>query len=142
MKYDVEFRVNSGDLQGQKYRYVLASKNGAKMWSVTPLFSPAPSMYRDRIEMSITAGEHNVDTSGAVELRKVKELLDELRDIAEESSEEPVTMTGLDREKRLVRIDQSGFSVTSTIKEQGKPAEYIINFPCWGMYLFGEYDKE
>ena len=139
MKYDLELRPNSGTHKGEWYRYILATVNGTKAWDVNPTFNPAPSMYKDKIKLSILAAENNVDASGSIELRGVNKILDELRDIAD--TKEPITMKGLDKVERLVRITQDGFTQVATLKEKDKSPEYRINFSCLGMYKYGNYKE-
>ena len=129
---DVKFTVNTGDHRGDTYQYTLAMINGKKAWSVTPLFKPAPSMIKNKIDIVIEAREHNIGRSGANELRTVGKILDELSIIATET--EPSTLTGLDKKERLVDIDQDGFTITSAINEKSKEPEYRINLTCWGLY--------
>jgi len=132
MNYDVSFTVNSGDHKTDTYRYILSLVNGKKAWSLTPLFYPPPSMIKNKIDMTIAAREHNVSKSGATELMTVSKMLNELSIIAE--ADEPATLTGLDKEKRLIRIDKNGFTITSAVNEKGKEPEYQINLTCWGLY--------
>lgn len=135
--YNVDFIVNSGNNKGDQYRYVLAENNGVKVWGVNPSFLQPPSMYKDIIKMSIFAGEHSLDTSGATELRAVNRILEELRIIGE--SEEPATLTGLDREERIIRIPKDGYNYECLVKETDKSAEYRVNLTCYSMYKYGDY---
>jgi len=129
---DIKFTVNTGDHKGETYRYTLATVNGKKAWAITPLFSPPPSMIKNKIDIVIECREHNISRSGATELALAGKILDELSIIATET--EPSTLTGLDKKDRLVMIDQDGFSITTELKEKGKEPEYRINVTCWGLY--------
>jgi len=129
---DIKFTVNTGTRKGETYSYTLATVNGKKAWSITPLFSPPPSMIKNKIDMVIECREYNISRSGATELALAGKILDELSIIATET--EPSTLTGLDKKDRLVMIDQDGFSITTELKEKGKEPEYRINVTCWGLY--------
>jgi len=131
MTHDILFTVNTGDHKGSRYGYTLVMQQGVKAWSVTPLFRPAPSMIKERIEMMIVARGKNIPGSGAVELRGVSEIIDELSIIADETD---VTLKGLDKKERPILIDKDGFSLTSTANEQGRSPEYRITLTCWGLY--------
>lgn len=130
-QYDVQFRVNAGDYKGTVYRYTLASKGGAKIWEVNPKFRPAPTMIKEEIKMVIVAREKNIPRSGAVELRMVNQIIDELSIIADETN---VTLTGLDHQERPILIDREGFSVTSTADEKTLAPEFRITVTCWGLH--------
>jgi len=138
---DIKFRINTGDHKGDEYGYTLAVINGKKAWRVTPLFSPPPDIYKERIDMVIECREHNIGRSGADELRTVSKILEELSNIATEV--EPVTLTGLskasgksgeDNKDRLVQIDEDGFKETTELNEKGKSPEYRIEVTAWGLY--------
>ena len=131
MTQDAEFTINTGDSKGKVYRYTIASQQGVKMWEVTPLFRPAPSMIKERISMVIVAREQNISRSGATELQIVSKIVDELSIIAGETD---VTLKGLDYKERPVLIDQDGFSVRSIMNELGKDSEYHITVTAWGLY--------
>lgn len=132
MQHDVQFLINSGDYQGKKYGYTLASNKGQKMWERTPVFYPAPSMIKEQIKMTILAREDNISRSGARELKQVDEIIDELTTIAT-ASEHP-TLTGLDLKDRYIQIDQNGFNVKSVVLETNKEPEYVVELTCWGLY--------
>ena len=132
---DIEFKLNSGDKKAKVYRFTLATIDGKKAWNRTPLFKPAPSMIKERIDMVIEAREYNIPVSGGIEIKAVNKILEQLSDIASET--EPATLTGLDRKKRLVLIDQDGFSLTSTANETNKEPEYRVTVTCWGLYDYG-----
>ena len=131
MSHDVTFTINAGDHKGDKYKYTLASKDGAKMWSVTPQFRPCPSMIKEKIEMVIEAREGNIPQSGAVELRLVQKIVDELSIIAKETD---VTLTGLDLQDRPVMIDEEGFNIAAVANEKTRSPEYQITVRCWGLH--------
>lgn len=137
---DVQFTVNSGKAKGKSYGYTLATEGGRKLWTVNPTFLQPPSMYNEIIEMSIFAGSYNVGLTGAVELREVGKILNELRAIGDAS--EPTTLIGLDGVERIVRIPRDGYQQVTTLKEAKRDSEYHIKLTCWGMYKYGEYDKE
>lgn len=135
---DITFTINSGDYKGKEYSYTLATIDGKKAWDIQPLFKPAPCMFQNRIEMTITAGEKNVDSAGAIELRNVNKIIAELNRIAE--ADDPCTLEGLDHKKRFIRINQDGFAVSSTLKEPNRSPEYLIRVTCWGLYDYkGNY---
>lgn len=52
---DIKFTVNTGTYKGKTYRYTLATVNGKKAWAITPLFSPPPSMIKNKIDIVISA---------------------------------------------------------------------------------------
>ena len=131
MTHDIEIRINDGDYQGKVYKHTLALDKGAKMWSVTPLFKPCPSMIKERIEMTLVAREANIPLSGAVELRMVNQIMEELSSMAEQTN---VTLTGLDYQERPILIDQDGFSMTTAVNETGRSPEYRITVVAWGLY--------
>lgn len=131
-QYDIEFTLNSGDSKGKKYGFTLATRNGEKQWSVTPKFYPAPSIIHDQIEMVLVAQEENIPLSGARELKQVNKILEQLRDMAVETT--PSTLRGFDQDERLVQIDQDGFSIASTVLEPNREPEYVVNLVCWGLY--------
>ena len=84
-----------------------------------------------KIDMSIVAREANIPRTGAVELRMVGKIIDELSDIAGETD---ITLTGLDSRERSVLIDSDGFSLTTTVNEEGRSAEFRIDVTCWGLH--------
>lgn len=129
--HDIEFVTNDGEHKGKKYRFTLASKNGVKQWAVTPLYEPPPSIIKEKIEMSLTAQEGNIPSSGAIELKPVNKILDQLKDIALESD---VRLVGYDQKERPVLIDETGFSLTCVTNETGREPEYAVNLTCWGLY--------
>jgi len=129
---DITFTVNTGDHKGDTYGYTLAMVNGKKGWYVTPLFKPPPYMYKEQIDMVIECQEHNIGTSGAIDLRTVNKILKELSIIATETS--PSSLMGLDKTTRRIRIDQDGFKVTTELNERSKSPEYRINVTCHGLY--------
>jgi hypothetical protein len=131
-QYDVEFQVNSGDNKGKKYGFTLATKDGEKQWAITPLFQPAPSIIKEKIVMALVAQEENIPLSGAKELKAVGKILEQLRSIALETT--PSTLMGFDKQKRLVQIDENGYSVSSTVLEPNREPEYVINLSCWTIY--------
>jgi len=130
--HDIEFLVNSGDNKGKKYKYTLAKKDGEKQWSVTPLFQPPPSIFKEKIEMVLVCQDENIPYSGAVENKIVNKILEQLRNIALEIT--PATLNGLDKQERLVQIDQDGYSVISISTEQNREPEYFVKLTCWGLY--------
>jgi hypothetical protein len=132
--HDIIFQINSGDNKGKTYRYTLSMANGKKAWAVSPLFKPAPSMIKERIEMTIDAKDYNVPGSGATELKTVNKILKELSIIADSDA----SLTGLDKQTRLVKINQDGFTVESLINEKGRDAEYGVTVRCWGLYDYGD----
>ena len=129
---DVEFLVNTGDYQGDVYKFTLATVNGKKAWNRTRLFYPPPSMIKERIDMIIEARELNIPRSGAIELKIVDEILDQLTHMANET--EASTLTGLDGQDRKVQIDRNGFNVENVVNETTKEPEYRVNLTCWGLY--------
>ena len=131
MTQDVEFTVNAGDSKGKVYRYTLASHQGTKMWEVTPLFKPAPSMIKEKISMVIAARENNISRTGATDLETIGKIIEEFSIIAGETD---VTLKGLDYNERPILIDQDGFSVRVTTNELGKDSEYHVTVACWGLY--------
>jgi len=129
---DVKFIVNTGDHKGDEYSYTLATINGKKAWNITPLFKPAPSMIKNRIDMVIECREHNINRAGVNELALVNKILDELSAVATET--EPATLKGLDNKERFIKIDQDGFEVTTELLEKDKSPEYRVKLTCWGLY--------
>lgn len=129
---DIEFIVNSGDNKGKKYGFTLAIKDGEKQWAITPLFQPAPSIIKEKIEMILTTREANIPLSGAMELKAVGKILEQLRSIALETTAS--TLVGFDNKERLVQIDENGYSVASTILEPNREPEYLVNLSVWGLY--------
>jgi len=132
MAYDVQFLINSGDYKGKKYGFTLAMINGKKAWARTPVFYPAPSMIKEKIDMVIFAREDNISLSGAVDLTAVDKILEQLSIIA--TAAKHSTLTGLDSKKRYVQIDKDGFSIKSTVNEISKEPEYQVELTCWGLY--------
>jgi len=129
---DVQFITNSGDHKGTKYNFTLAEQNGQKAWQVTRLFQSAPAMAKEKIEMMIAIKEQNIPLSGGVELTQANKILGQLEIIATETT--PVTLVGLDRVERLVRVDRSGFSLAPTISEKDREPEYAVSITCWSIY--------
>jgi len=129
---DVEFIINAGESKGKRYRFTLAAKDGEKQWSVTPRFEPAPSIIKEKVEMVLTAREGNIPVSGAVELKLISKLLEQLRAISLEIT--PSTLIGLDKIERSVQVDEDGYTLVSTIREANKEPEYLINLTCWSLY--------
>jgi len=130
-QHDVLFRINTGDHKGTTYRYILAVENGAKMWGTTPLFRPPPSMIKEKIVMVIAIREKNISRGGAVELRMVQQIIDELSIIADETD---VTLQGLDYQERPILIDHEGFALTTIVNEAMRSPEYRVAVTCWGLY--------
>lgn len=131
MKTDILFTIGSGDYKGKRYGFILAMRNGEKQWGVTPLFMPPPSIIKEEIEMLLMAQEMNIPRSGAMELKAVNKVLDQLRIIAKADS---VTLRGLDLQERPVRIDENGFSVACITNETNREPEYMVKLTVWGMY--------
>jgi hypothetical protein len=129
MKHDVIFEITSGDNRGDVYRYTLVT-DGKKLWEVTPKFKPAPSMIKEQIDMTIAVRDYNIPNSGATELRAASKIIEELSLIARADAK----MTGLDNITRDIKIDQDGFTITSSVTEKGKDAEYGVKVRCWGLY--------
>lgn len=132
MQNDVEFRLNSGDDKGKVYRFTLAVIDGKKAWARNPVFHPAPSMIKEKIDMVIRASEDNIPRSGARELKAVNKILEQLTAIATETT--PPTLTGLDKQSRYILIDEDGFSVNSFAAETKREPEYTVGLTCWGLY--------
>ncbi len=130
LSHDIEFTVNAGDYQGKKYRYTLATKDGVKQWVVIPLWSPPPSVIKERIEMTIMAQDQSIPRSAALELATVNKLLDELRIIAEDTA----TLKGIDKQERTVQIDENGYFIETVMNESTKEPEYQVSLTCWSLY--------
>ena len=129
---DVSFLMNSGTYSGQTYKFTLAKQNGRKMWNVSRVFEPAPSMYKERIDIGISLREKNVPKGGAKELKLSHTLIEQLVIVGDESTY--VTMTGLDGVSRDVRMDSSGFTIEPIVDEKGRPAEYVAQVRLWSMH--------
>ena len=99
---DIKFIINSGDHKGEQYGFTLAEVDGKKAWTSIRLFYPPPSIVKDKIEMAITAREKNVSLSGAVELRLVNKIIEQLNTIFEETT--PVTLIGFDKQQYPVLV--------------------------------------
>lgn len=129
---DISFTMNSGDYSGQIYKFTLASQDGGKMWSVNRIFEPAPSMYKEEINIGISLREKNIPLSGAKELKFPSTLIDQLEIVANESTY--ITMVGLDGVSRDVRIDSSGFSIEPIVNEKNKTSELVAKMKLWSMH--------
>lgn len=130
--HDISFTINSGDHKGEKYGFTLMGINNRKAWEVTRLSYSPPSMVKEKIKMVLAVREQNIPLSGAVELKQVNKILDQLETIADASK--AVTLKGIDNEERPVRVDRSGFSVEPVVYETGKDPEYGVNLIVWGLY--------
>lgn len=128
---DLEFQINSGEHKGKRYGFTLLAKNGEKQWAITPRYEPPPSIIKEEIMMVLMAQEKNIPRSGALELKAVNKILDQLRNIASATS---VTLRGFDQQERLVLVDENGFSIVCLNDEKTKEPEYTVNLTCWGLY--------
>jgi len=131
-QYDIEFLVNSGDKEGNRYGFTLAKSNGRKMWNVQRLFQPPPAMAKERIEMGIAVRAKNISRSGANELELANHIINQLETIADETT--PATLTGLDGIKRAVLIDRQGFTIEPTVSEMKQDPEFQVTVLCWSVY--------
>ena len=130
--HDVEFKMKSGDHVGEKYPFTLAKSSNLKMWRVVRLRFPAPKMTKERIEMGIAVRGQDISLSGAVDLVRANEVMDQLDIIAKETT--PVTLIGLDNKERDVRVDIGGYSLETVAGEKWKDAEYVVRLTCWSVY--------
>lgn len=129
---DIKFQLNSGDHKGEEYGFTLAIVNNKKAWTSTRLFLQPPTMIREKIDLVLTAREANVPISGAIELKLVNKILEHLENISLET--DAVTLVGIDKEERLVRVGEHGAELNPVIQEKGKEPEYQVTVTCWGLY--------
>lgn len=130
--YDIKFRMNSGDHKGEEYGFTLAVIDNKKAWTHTRIFVEPPSMIRERIDLVLAVREDNIPLSGARELVTVNKILGQLESISMET--DPITLVGLDKQERLVRVDRHGFEVSPVLEETSREPEYQIRMTCWGVY--------
>lgn len=129
---DISFLMNSGTYSGQTYKFTLATQNGQKMWSAQRVFNPAPSMYKEQIDVGILIRGKNINLGGAKELKRPKTLRDQLEIVAKESTY--VTMMGFDGVSRDVRVDSTGYDIEPIVNEKSRAPEYVAKMRLWSMH--------
>ena len=129
--HDIEFEVTAGIHKGDRYPFMLATKDGVKQWTVYPLLQPCPSTIKERIEMSVLAQEGNVTPGGALEHKLIGDILAQLQELAEASVTTPANLRGLDGITRRVQIDTNGFVQSVVFNEVTREPEYIVGLVCW-----------
>ena len=129
---DIKFKINDGPHKGEEYGFTLATVDGKKAWEDIKLFIPPPSLIKEQINIVVTAREGNMPLSGAIELKQVKRIIEQLLIIFDEIT--PVTMIGFDKQERLVRVDKQGPVMVPVIHEREKDPEYRVSLTCWGLY--------
>lgn len=130
--HDIKFVMNSGEHQGDEYGFTLATVDGRKAWDAVRIFPLPPSLIKERIDLILTAREGNIPLSGAMELKVVDRILDQLETISWET--DPVKLHGIDGQERSVRVGREGRAVIPVVHESGKEPEYRISVTCWSLY--------
>jgi len=127
--HDIRFVLNNGTT----YDFMLARTNdGKKAWNVERLFTRPPSMIKQRIDLTITAREDEITSSAARQLKRVKEILEEID--AMMVGTDTIKLTGLDNVQYPIVIDAKGSQLETVIHEQERDPEYQVTLLIWGIY--------
>jgi len=131
--HDIKFTMNSGEHNGEQYGFTLAEVDGKKAWKARKKWYSPPSMIAYEINATVTAREKNIPLSGAVELKQVNKILEDLNVIFGET-EKPVTLLGFDKREYPILVDKSGITTEAIIHEKEREPEYQVSLLCWGLY--------
>lgn len=125
---DVKFTLDDGTT----YTYMLARTEEGKAWKVDRVFTQPPSIIKYQIEMTIAIGGDRARRSGALQLRRVKQVIEDLEVLIDETAD--ITLTGLDDIDYYVSIDPKGLKLDVRSDESNRDCEYNVTLLCWGFY--------
>jgi hypothetical protein len=126
--YDVTFILTNGT----KYDFMLAKSGEKKLWEVQRMYTIAPSLIKQKINMTVTAREDEMSLSGIRQLKRVAEILSNLDAMIDET--ENITLHGFDSIDYPVVIDKEGIRANTVIHEGERDPEYQVQVICWGVY--------
>jgi len=89
-------------------------------------------MIKQRIDLTITAREDEITSSAARQLKRVKEILEEID--AMMVGTDTIKLTGLDNVQYPIVIDAKGSQLETVIHEQERDPEYQVTLLIWGIY--------
>lgn len=126
---DVKFTLSNGNV----YNFMLArTSEGKKAWNVSRLYTKPPSLIKHQIDITITAREDEMTSTAVRQLKRVREILDEVDVMMSET--ENLTLHGLDNIDYPASLDSKGMKLETVIHEQERDPEYQITLLVWGLY--------
>jgi len=131
-RHDITFELNNGT----KYGFMLARDKGKKAWTCKRIKTIAPSLIKYRIEMTLSAKEHEANRDGGITKKGIDTFLTELETVAAETT--AMTLVGLDEGKNSrsysVLVDETGVEFVNMVEEKNRKPEYNVTLVCWGLW--------
>lgn len=131
---DVEF-IYPPITPTETYDYMLAQDaNGQKAWQVRQLFMQAPSLIKDKIDLTILAAPQMRQADGTViATRTISTVLTELRSLTDKTA--VIKLDGLDGISTYrVLFDQTATNAKTILDPTGRITQYEIDLSCWNLY--------
>lgn len=129
---DITFKTSAG----KTYQYTLSN---SESWNVQTVFSQPPSIIKHKIALKISASQDSVNMTGGLSRKGAQVIVDELADLAQETS--AITLTGYDGETYAVLLAIDGIRVSLPRDEKTRTPEFEVTVNLWGLYT-SDFDNE